>query len=147
MCMGPQQKTISNLMDWPTCTATREIIIKTILVVEDEHDARKYLTKMMSRSGFTILDAVNGEEALRLVESKKPDAVLLDLVLPDIVGDEVLQHILRINPATVVCLMTGYAGALSPDEVMKMGAKRLYVKPLTTEMIGDFIDNVVTRSC
>lgn len=69
-----------------------------ILLVEDDKFLRDLLTKRLSKEGFEIETAVDGEEGLKKVQETKPDLVLLDLILPGINGFDVLKKI-RENPA------------------------------------------------
>ena len=62
---------------------------KTILVVEDEEDIRALLAMRLKVSHFRILTAGDGERALAMIREKKPDLVVLDLMLPKITGDQI----------------------------------------------------------
>jgi len=66
---------------------------KTILIVDDEPDILKIVSFRLEANGYKILLAKNGQEALDLVQNKRPDIVLLDLRLPDIDGCEVCRKI------------------------------------------------------
>jgi len=70
-----------------------------ILVVDDERDIVELLSYNLEKEGFTVIKAYDGEEALKLVKAKKPDLVILDLMLPGIQGIEVCKTI-RGNPET-----------------------------------------------
>jgi DNA-binding response OmpR family regulator len=65
---------------------------KTILVVEDEEALLRALSETLAREGFTVLKALNGEEGLRIAKQKKPDLVLLDLVMPRVDGMNMLAE-------------------------------------------------------
>lgn len=62
-----------------------------VLVVDDEIAVRRFLRNLLEGAGFSILEAANGQDALTLLKQKHPDAVLLDLGLPDLSGLEVLR--------------------------------------------------------
>jgi DNA-binding response OmpR family regulator len=64
-----------------------------ILVVDDEKDLVDLISYNLEKEGFETLKAYNGESALRLVQSQKPDLVILDLMLPGIQGMEVCKLI------------------------------------------------------
>lgn len=70
-----------------------------VLVVDDEPDIRNILEQAISEAGYMVRTAAGGQEALRLVGQAQPDIILLDLMMPDMDGFEVLQRI-RANPVT-----------------------------------------------
>jgi DNA-binding response OmpR family regulator len=72
---------------------------RRILLVEDDRFLRKAAEAALSRSGFTVLTATDGEEALRMARAEVPDLVLLDLIMPKMQGFEVLRA-LKQEPAT-----------------------------------------------
>lgn len=63
----------------------------TILVVEDESAMRRALHDKLSREGYDIVEAVNGEEGLKLALAGHPDLILLDIVMPKLNGETMLQ--------------------------------------------------------
>jgi CheY-like chemotaxis protein len=70
---------------------------KTVLVVEDEQLVRELLVKVLAEHGYQTLEAQDGEEAMKIWNDKKPDLVLLDILLPKMDGFE-LMKIIRENP-------------------------------------------------
>jgi len=70
---------------------------KKVLIIEDDKFLRKVLVRKISAEGYQIVEATDGEKGLKSVEEEKPDLVLLDLVLPEMNGFEVLAKIKK-NP-------------------------------------------------
>lgn len=68
-------------------------MVKNILIVEDDDFFRELLRKKLLSKEFNILEAVDGEKGVMLIKEKKPDLVLLDLLLPNIDGFEVLLRV------------------------------------------------------
>src|SRR5690554_2330709 len=66
---------------------------KTILVVEDEPDIQELIVYHLAKEGFKTLCAASGKEALQIIRQQKPDLVLLDLMLPEVSGMEVLKTV------------------------------------------------------
>ncbi|MBI5489068.1 MAG: response regulator [Deltaproteobacteria bacterium] len=68
---------------------------KLVLVVDDEPNVREYLQAILEDAGFRVLTAGDGEEALKLIKSKKPDFISLDLVMPRKSGHRLLYELRR----------------------------------------------------
>jgi two-component system cell cycle response regulator DivK len=89
---------------------------KRILVVEDHEDNRRILRDMLTNAGYEVIEAENGEEALRAASAHHPDLILMDIQLPVIDGYESTRR-LKADPAVraiPVIVITSYA--LSGDE-------------------------------
>lgn len=76
----------------------------TILVVDDEPQIHRFLTPALSASGYNSMRAERGDEALRLAAARAPDAILLDLGLPDMDGHEVLEKLRAFTDVPVIIL-------------------------------------------
>ncbi|HEY9856779.1 MAG TPA: response regulator [Stenomitos sp.] len=72
---------------------------KTILIVEDHPDALEYFEEVLAEQGYAVLTADNGRRGLELAQSSRPDAVILDVVLPQMSGREI-HDALRADPAS-----------------------------------------------
>lgn len=104
----------------------------TILVVEDDLDARKILSVVLKLDGFISVTASNGREALIYLESNIPDLVLLDVIMPGLDGYEVCQHI-RGNPATAHLLVVMLSGRSDEESMARgyaVGANDYLPKPI-----------------
>jgi CheY-like chemotaxis protein len=73
--------------------------LKSVLLVDDSRFMRQANEKALARAGYDVVTASDGEEALRMAHSKIPDLILLDMLLPRLGGQEVLQA-LRSDPVT-----------------------------------------------
>ncbi len=103
-----------------------------ILVVDDEPFMIDVLQKFLTISGFETVGALNGEEALVLVKVEQPDAVILDLMLPDIEGYEVCARI-RNFPATAnlpVIILSARTEEASVQRAKAAGATAYLTKPV-----------------
>jgi DNA-binding NtrC family response regulator len=106
-----------------------------ILVVDDEINICRSVEKILSKIGLRVRTAVNGQDALRLLESEPFDVVLTDLKMSRLGGMEVLRRAKELNPQMPVIVMTGYASVSSAVEVMKLGAVDYLPKPFTPDEI------------
>ena len=109
---------------------------KKILIVEDDPQQMKFVSEILERKGFSILRASDGEEALELARSQKPDLILLDLVLPKTDGWRVCQKLKQDESykAIPIVLMSG----LIQEEYESQGAElgdAFLAKPVESEKL------------
>ena len=108
-------------------------LMQTVLVVEDEQDIREALRRYLERAGLSVLTASTGAEALRLIETIRPDLLLLDLGLPDIDGMDVLASAVPDIPVIVLTARTSVNDRIAG---LRMGADDYVVKPFSpTEVV------------
>jgi len=86
--------------------------ISTVLVIDDNKDYREVLTEQLTHSGFNVLCADGGEDALRQLQDSPVDVVITDFFMPGMDGLEIAKRIKEISPTTNVVVYTGYI----PDE-------------------------------
>jgi len=101
----------------------------SILVVDDEALTLRTIGRALQAEGYEVTVASSGEDAIKAFTTEHTDLALLDVVLPGIDGIEVLRQIRRINPATVVLMMSAYHMVDRAVESMKLGAYDYLIKP------------------
>ena len=89
---------------------------KRILVVEDQEDNRAILRDLLTNVGFEILEAVNGEEGVRMAAAHRPDLILMDIQLPVIDGYEATRRIKAQEQLRAIPIIAVTSYALSGDE-------------------------------
>jgi len=104
--------------------------MKSVLIIDDDPLIRKTLSGHLSKQGFDVHLAEEGEEGIRKFKESNSDVVLLDVRLPDIDGIEVLRQIRDLNKKTYVLMMTAYDDMKTTVEAVKLGAFEYLVKPL-----------------
>ena len=96
---------------------------ETVLIAEDDKEVREIAREFLGRSGYIVLEARDGAEALRLIEahSGAVHVVITDLIMPNIGGRELAERIATLSPETKVIYMSGYAefGAGAKDDLEK----------------------------
>jgi two-component system, OmpR family, phosphate regulon sensor histidine kinase PhoR len=107
----------------------------TVLVVDDEQDIRDASERILTRTGFKVMKATRGEEALNIVNKEMIDIVLLDLKMPGMDGLEVLEHIRMRSEAIQVIVITGYATVETAIKAMKQGAYDFIPKPFEPDQL------------
>jgi DNA-binding NtrC family response regulator len=104
--------------------------MKSILVVDDDPLIRKTLSSHLSKEGFEVILAEDGEEGLRKFEEGSFELVILDIRLPDMDGLEVLLKIREKSENAHIIIMTAYDDMKTTVEAIKSGAFEYLVKPL-----------------
>lgn len=106
-----------------------------ILVVEDEEDFRALLSGLLSKEGYAVATAENGEEGIAAYKREAPDLVILDVQLPDMEGFEICRRIRAEGPnSQVPVLFCTIRSAVAPvAEGLKAGATDYVIKPFETK--------------
>lgn len=119
-----------------------------ILVIEDETDIQQILDYNLREKGHKVFIAGGGEEGLRIARDKKPDLVLLDLMLPDLPGTEVCRQ-LKSDPAlrgTQVVMLTAKGEEIDRVVGFELGADDYVVKPFSLRELLLRIQAILRRS-
>lgn len=108
-----------------------------ILVIDDEQIMRDGSSRILSKDGWGVITAENGQSGLEVIQrrSDEIDVILLDLMMPGMSGMEVLDRIRGIDPNLLVIVITGYATVESAVEAMKKGAYDFIPKPFTPDQL------------
>lgn len=117
--------------------------ITRILVVDDEKVIRDGCRRVLTDNNYQVLDAENGREAMDKLESEKVDLVLLDLKMPVMGGEEVLEEAVKIYPEMPIIIITGHGTIDTAVECMKKGAYDFITKPF---QIDQFVMTVKRAS-
>ena len=102
----------------------------TILVVDDDEMVRVTLKVLVSSLGYKVLVASDGPEALQILETSPVDLVISDVVMPEMDGLELLEHVKRDHPGVDVIIATGFSNRASYADVIKAGAMDFIKKPI-----------------
>ncbi len=103
---------------------------KSILVVDDEQNFVNLLDWFLSKRGYEVRTALNGDEALKLVESASPDVALLDIRMGPVSGLSLLSEIKQRRPEITVIMMTAYPTSDSRSQAFGKGAFAYFTKPV-----------------
>jgi len=118
--------------------------MKTILLIEDEGTLQKVMADVLSQEGYEVLSALDGEVGVRLAKEKIPDLILLDLVLPKVMGFEVLEQ-LRSDKETKnipVIVLTNLENLQDIQRVTELGATAYLVK--SNYDLGEVVQKIKT---
>jgi CheY-like chemotaxis protein len=112
--------------------------LPVVLLVEDHRDTRQMYAEFLA-AFFTVVQAADGEEALRLVKERPPDLIITDLSLPGIDGFELITRI-RSDPKTrrvPVISLSGYGGYTHQQQALQAGCDRVLEKPCLPDALAD----------
>jgi DNA-binding response OmpR family regulator len=121
-----------------------------IMVVDDDPDTLSLLARYIRREGFTVVEASSGAECLRLVKERRPDVIVLDLMMPEMDGFAVCRS-LRADADTAeipIILLTARDDVETRAEGMELGVSDFIAKPIVrqelTEKIHSQLDMLAT---
>jgi two-component system chemotaxis response regulator CheY len=109
--------------------------VPTILVVDDAAFMRMRCAKLLKDNGFDVIEAGNGVEAVQKYTEARPDAVLLDVTMPEMDGLEALRQIKRVDPNARVAMVTAMGQQAVVMEALKAGARDFVLKPFQPDRI------------
>jgi DNA-binding NtrC family response regulator len=110
---------------------------RKVLVVDDDPVVGQSFDRVLSRKGYAVITAANGDEALAKLATEKYDIVFTDLRMPGMDGLEVAEQVKARQPWTPVVIVTGYGSKPSEDRARALGVAEFLNKPLSPEMIED----------
>jgi len=117
-----------------------------ILVADDEASILSFVKKALTDEGYKIFTASGGKEACDIAAKEDLHLALLDLVMPDLSGMEVLKFIRTNSPSTRVMLMTAFATAETAVEAMKEGALDYLIKPFALDEMKMQVRRALTEA-
>lgn len=129
----------------PTANSPPAMPETRILVVDDEENLRRLLTKLLSQEGFAVDEAGDGEEGLAKAKARRYDLVLLDLKLPKLDGLSVLRAIMEHDPDALVILITAFSTIDTAIQAIKLGAYDYVAKPFRPEELMIVVNQALER--
>ena len=117
-----------------------------VLVVDDELEVRQVLFEFLSSRGYDVTTASGGAEAVAIVETVKPDLVLLDVAMPDMDGVETLKRIVAIEPALAVIMVTANSDIGTTSKLLALGAVDYVPKPFDLDYLDQAVSTQVTAA-
>ncbi len=129
MATAALAKTVRQVLDDKQATKK----MKKILVIDDEPQIRKMFCQMLSKKGYTIIEACDGNEGIKQYHENKPDLVITDLVMPEKEGIETIIALRKEFPEAKIIAISG-GGRNHPDAYLDfaktLGAERTFSKPI-----------------
>jgi DNA-binding response OmpR family regulator len=116
-----------------------------LLLVDDEEEFRRATVPTLSRRGFTVAEAADGEQAISAVRKQRPDVVLLDLKMPGLSGIETLKKIRALAPALPVIILTGHGSYDDALAGIRLDIVDFLQKPMNVEELARKIHDLLHR--
>ncbi len=118
---------------------------KTVMIIEDEPDAAELFAEMMRVNGFRVLKSYSSTPAMNLIQQEKPDVIILDIMMPDVSGIEVLRFMRR-EPALASIPVIVVSAKSMPSDVrtgLDAGASAYLTKPVGYIDLKNAVDSVM----
>lgn len=109
-----------------------------VLIVDDEEEVRKMLSKFLSQQGFTITTAKNGLEAYEIIKKNNLDIIFLDIFMPEMNGEEFMEIALGINPKIKIIVISGDNTEIA-TRMLSKGAFDYIQKPIKFKKIENLM--------
>jgi two-component system, cell cycle sensor histidine kinase and response regulator CckA len=122
--------------------------VETILVVEDEARVRKLVVGVLASRGYTVLEAMRGEEALRLLRSHKGrvDLAVVDVVMPEMSGPDLVKRIEKMRPGLRVLYMSGYTDEAVVHHGIPASGAAFLQKPFLPDALARKVREILDSS-
>jgi DNA-binding response OmpR family regulator len=118
---------------------------RRILIVDDDPDIRSLLRELLDRRGFTVTEARDGQEALRVFFDERPDLVVLDVAMPGLDGWKTLERIRELSDIPVV-MLTAKATELEKTRGLRAGADDYVTKPFGRQELLARVEALLRRT-
>lgn len=124
----------------------REDATVTVLLVEDTEDNRQMMKKLLEMSGYRVLEAVNGEEAVEVASHEKPQIILMDLSLPLIDGLAATRRIRSLSEMSAVPIVavSAHDTADFHSEALEAGCNAYITKPIDYPELEDIVHRLLS---
>ena len=116
----------------------------TLLVVDDAAFMRMRCSKLLVENGYKVIEAENGVQAVQLYQQHKPDAVLLDITMPEMDGLTALKEIRKLDPNAKVAMVTAMGQQSIVMEALKSGARDFVLKPFQSDRVLGTVKKLVS---
>ena len=114
----------------------------TILVIDDNEDFRKLLAEALTLWGYEAAEAVDGEQAMSILQQFSPDLIICDLDMPNMDGLEFTRRVKAINPKFPVIMVTAFARFYTAEEIDSSHPDEFLQKPVDMDELLEVIERM-----
>lgn len=121
---------------------------KTVMIIEDEADAAELFAEMMRVNGFRVIKMFSSAPAIPIISQEKPDIILLDIMMPDISGLEVLRYMQREPELAKIPVIVVSAKSMPSDikTGLEAGASMYLTKPVGFQDLKQAVEKVLSNN-
>lgn len=118
----------------------------TAIVVDDDEDTVNLFTEFLEICDVKVIgNAFNGKEAEMIYQDLSPDVVFSDVMMPDYDGFYALEHIKKINPKSIIVMITGDVRSETINKLGQLGADAIIYKPFDMKVIIKTVNNLLAK--
>ena len=125
------------------------MIIGRVLIVENEEHVRKTVGLALKQGGYEVLEAADGEQAIETIQAETQaqpvNAIICDLALPKLSGNEVIAFIRAKLPSVPIIVLTGHPDVQGAASLFKQGVVDYLVKPAQAQTLLDSVRRAITE--
>jgi CheY-like chemotaxis protein len=114
-----------------------------ILIVDDSLFQRRIISAPLKAEGYEVIEAINGKEGIEKVITENPDVILLDILMPEKDGFEVLKELRDSHNTVPVIMLTSDVQDTTRDECLSLGAQAFVNKPVKSEDLMSVISSIL----
>lgn len=118
---------------------------RKILIVDDDADTRRILRFVLAPVTESV-ESAGGADALLRIRDERPPLVLLDLVMPEVGGLEVLEKALKLDPGLIVVMLTGDCDIATATDALAKGARAYITKPIDPQRLREVVEDLLGRA-
>ena len=118
---------------------------KTILVADDDHGQVSLLEKALAQRGYAVLTAFDGQTALELAKSRKPDLIVLDVAMPGMDGDMVAMYLKAPDSPVKNVPIIIVTGLKTEQEILEEKEENMFAKPVPMERFFERVDALTRK--
>ncbi|HAX71877.1 MAG TPA: response regulator [Anaerolineales bacterium] len=121
---------------------------RTVMIIEDEADAAELFAEMMRVNGFRVIKMFSSAPAIPIISQEKPDIILLDIMMPDISGLEVLRYMQREPELAKIPVIVVSAKSMPSDikTGLEAGASMYLTKPVGFQDLKQAVEKVLSNN-
>jgi len=119
---------------------------QTIMLVDDDPQLRRVVSMFFELEGYNVVQAEDGREAIDMLTEYVPDVILLDLIMPEVTGTEVCQHVRASKRLKEIPVVVFTAAEMKEEELTAAGADRFISKPYSLEGLRRVVRTLIKES-
>lgn len=118
----------------------------TLMIVDDDPQLIRVLSMFFDSEGYNVIQAADGREALMLLSEYTPDLILLDLIMPEVGGEEVVKQVRAKYQSSRIPIVIFTAADTREEELRAAGADTFIIKPFSLDGLRDVVHEAIRQA-